>query len=84
MKEHRKPHQTLLETIPKHSHASLGHAEECNRALEEGTTCIVAILENHGKVVLSTDILFAWMIRHAAASFRQVNDHIVGWRPTDP
>ncbi len=66
VKEHRKPHQTLLETIPKHSHASLGHAEECNRALEEGTRCIVVNLENHGKIVVSTDILFAWMIRHAA------------------
>ena len=27
VQEARKPHQTVLETIPRHSHASLGHAD---------------------------------------------------------
>ena len=65
--EARKPHKTVLETIPKHSHASLGHAEQCNRMLKEGARCILANLaEKTGKVVGTAEVLFAWIVRHAA------------------
>jgi hypothetical protein len=66
LRDARKPHRTVLETVPRFSHASLGHAENANRMLEEAVRCILAALADYGKTVTATDALFAWVLRHAA------------------
>ena len=66
LRDARKPHRTVLESVPRFSHASLGHAENASRMLEEAVRCILAALADYGKTVSATDALFAWVLRHAA------------------
>ena len=62
----RRNHRTLHRRIPRYSHASLGHAEQGNWAVEAHTrTLMTALADCIGRPIKTSEPIFAWLMRHA-------------------
>ena len=65
LRDKRKPHRWIIEKTPRYSHASLGYAEQGNKAVEGQVRTLNASTKRNLRELEATEQKMAWMIRHA-------------------